>query len=235
MARSRFTDETGFSLVEVMIASLLLCVGLVSLAQLFAISTRSNRGRALEHIHRDPGAAEDGAAPRPDLGLRHRRPAVSATRPRTSPPSARRPAVGAVRRERHAGSRRRRRARWAPNTDGWVDYLDPNGCVLSGGGIAAAGHDVHPALVGRAAAHEPEQHADPAGAGHPQRANRGDADAGNVARLPEEARLMSVKTRKIEMTAPTRDRALASRLHAGRDDGLDGGDDGRHRERCSRC
>jgi prepilin-type N-terminal cleavage/methylation domain-containing protein len=43
LARSRFTDETGFSLAEVMIASLLLCVGLVSLAQLFAISTRSTR------------------------------------------------------------------------------------------------------------------------------------------------------------------------------------------------
>jgi hypothetical protein len=29
-----------------------------------------------------------------------------------------------------------------------------------------------------------------------RRTNRGDADSGNVARLPEETRLMSVKTRK---------------------------------------
>ena len=78
------------------------------------------------------------------------------------------------------------------NTPGWVDYVDQNGCNLGGdapGAIYTRRWSVEPlpnnpnntlilqVLVTR-------------------RANRGAADAGNVTRLPEEARLMSVKTRK---------------------------------------
>ena len=42
LARSRFSSEAGFSLVEVLIAMGVMTVGVVSLAQLFALSTREN-------------------------------------------------------------------------------------------------------------------------------------------------------------------------------------------------
>ena len=73
MARSRFTDETGFSLAEVMIASLLLCVGLVSLAQLFAISTRSNAAARSNTFTVILAQQKMEQLRRSDLGLRHRR------------------------------------------------------------------------------------------------------------------------------------------------------------------
>ena len=42
MARSSWTTERGFSLLEVLMATTILTVGLAALAQLFAISTRAN-------------------------------------------------------------------------------------------------------------------------------------------------------------------------------------------------
>jgi hypothetical protein len=77
-----------------------------------------------------------------------------------------------------------------------VDYINPNG-VLSGGGSPPQG-----TMYIRRWSVEPL----------PTNPNntlilqvlvflnrdRGDADAGNVARLPEEARLVSVKTRKMK-------------------------------------
>ena len=42
LARSRFSSESGFSLVEVLAATVIMTVALVSLAQLFALSTRAN-------------------------------------------------------------------------------------------------------------------------------------------------------------------------------------------------
>src|SRR5688572_10383899 len=42
LARSSFSSASGFSLVEVMIATGILATALISLAQLFAISTTSN-------------------------------------------------------------------------------------------------------------------------------------------------------------------------------------------------
>src|SRR5437773_10783388 len=42
LARSRSTDQSGFSLVEVIVATLVLSVGLIAVAQLFAISTKGN-------------------------------------------------------------------------------------------------------------------------------------------------------------------------------------------------
>lgn len=81
------------------------------------------------------------------------------------------------------------------NTPGWVDYVDQNGCNLGGGGTPPAG-----AIYTRRWSVEPLPN-------NPnntlilqvlvtRRVARGAADAGNVMRLPEEARLMSVKTRK---------------------------------------
>jgi hypothetical protein len=83
------------------------------------------------------------------------------------------------------------------NTSGWVDYINPNGCVLSGGGSPPQG-----TMYIRRWSVEPL----PTNPNNTlilqvlvfRNSDRGDADAGNVARLPEEARLMSVKTRKMK-------------------------------------
>lgn len=80
------------------------------------------------------------------------------------------------------------------NTPGWVDYVDQNGCIVSGATSQAA------AVYTRRWSVEPL----PSNPNNTlilqvlvtRRSSRGSADAGNVARLPEEARLMSVKTRK---------------------------------------
>src|SRR4051794_20924278 len=42
LAKSRFNNDAGFSLVEVLIATTLLAVSLTALAQLFAISVKNN-------------------------------------------------------------------------------------------------------------------------------------------------------------------------------------------------
>jgi len=77
------------------------------------------------------------------------------------------------------------------------DYLNPNGCVLSGGGSPPQG-----TMYIRRWSVEPL----PTNPNNTlilqvlvfRNSDRGDADAGNVARLPEETRLMSVKTRKMK-------------------------------------
>ena len=48
LAKSKFNNTAGFSLVEVMIATTLLAMSLTALAQLFAVATVSNR--TAEHL-----------------------------------------------------------------------------------------------------------------------------------------------------------------------------------------
>ena len=196
MARSRFTDETGFSLAEVMIASLLLCVGLVSLAQLFAISTRSTVAarsntftvilaqQKMEQLRGLTWGFDTIGLPMSDTSTD-----LTAVGTQAGCPA---PAGGSG-----TGLTPSASGTLAANTDGWVDYINPNGCVLSGGGSPPQG-----TMYIRRWSVEPL----------PTNPNntlilqvlvflnrdRGDADAGNVARLPEEARLVSVKTRKMK-------------------------------------
>jgi len=81
------------------------------------------------------------------------------------------------------------------NTNGYVDYLDPWGRTLGGGTVIPDGT----AFIRRWSV-EPL----PTNPNNTlilqvlvtKRTNRGAADAGNIARLPEETRIMSVKTRK---------------------------------------
>ena len=193
MARSHST-EAGFSLVEVIIATLVLSVGLMAVAQLFAISTKGNTAarantftvmlaeQKMEQLRALTWGFDTVGLPISDFSTDTTN--VGTLAGCTSSGAGAASGLSAS----PAGT-------LGENTDGWVDYLDVNGCDLGGGGIAPPGTtyirrwSVEPlptnpnntlvlqVLVTR-------------------RTNRGDADSGNVARLPEEARLMSVKTRK---------------------------------------
>lgn len=196
LARSRFTDEAGFSLAEVMVAACILTVGLVSLAQLFAISTRGNAAarsntftvilaqQKMEQLRGLTWGFDTIGLPISDTTTD-----LSAVSPETGCPT---PGSG-----RGTGLSPSPAGTIGANTDGWVDYLNQFGCVLSGGGSPPQG-----TVYIRRWSVEPL----------PTNPNntlvlqvlvfvnkdRGDADQGNVARLPEEARLVSVKTRKMK-------------------------------------
>jgi hypothetical protein len=81
------------------------------------------------------------------------------------------------------------------NVSGWVDYLDINGCLLGGGSTAP-----NRTIYIRRWSVEPL----PTNPNNTlvlqvlvtRRVDRGAADDGNVMRMPEEARVMSIKTRK---------------------------------------
>jgi hypothetical protein len=196
LARSRFTDDSGFSLAEVMIASCILCVGLVSLAQLFALSTRSNVAarsntftvilaqQKMEQLRGLTWGFDTAGLPLSDTSTDLSAVGTQAGCPAPSGGS------GTGLTPSPAGS-------LGANTGGWVDYLNPNGCVLSGGGSPPQG-----TMYIRRWSVEPL----PTNPNNTlilqvlvfRNRDRGDADAGNVARLPEEARLMSVKTRKMK-------------------------------------
>jgi prepilin-type N-terminal cleavage/methylation domain-containing protein len=194
LARSRCTDESGFSLVEVIVASLVLSIGLIAIAQLFAVSTKGNTAarantftvilaeQKMEQLRALTWGFDTVGLPMSDL-------------------STDTTAVGTLAGCSAAGSGAATGLSPSPagtlsqNTDGWVDFLDVNGCDLGGGGTAPRG-----TTYIRRWSVEPL----PTNPNNTlilqvlvtKNTNRGAADSGNVARLPEEARLMSVKTRK---------------------------------------
>jgi prepilin-type N-terminal cleavage/methylation domain-containing protein len=194
LARSRCTDARGFSLVEVIVAMLVLSVGLISVAQLFAVSTKGNTAarantftvmlaeqkmeqlRALTWGFDTVGLpVSDYNADTTDAGT-----LAGCTTSGTGAGTGLSPSPAST---------------LTQNTDGWVDYLDLNGCDLGGGGTAPAG-----TTYIRRWSVEPL----PTNPNNTlilqvlvtKRTNRGNADQGNVNRLPEETRLVSVKTRK---------------------------------------
>lgn len=195
LARSRINSESGFSLVEVLAATVILTVALMSLAQLFAISTRANftartnsfaallAQQKMEQLRGLTWGFDILNLPVSDL----------TTDTSTGAAVNGCPAPGAG-----GGGTGLSPSPWGSlqqNTAGWVDYLDQNGCLLGGGAAIPNG-----AIYIRRWSVEPLPN-------NPNNTlilqvlvtrnrNRGDADAGNVARQNEEARLMSVKTRK---------------------------------------
>lgn len=195
LARSRISSESGFSLVEVLAATVILTVALMSLAQLFALSTRANftartnsfaallAQQKMEQLRGLTWGFDILNLPVSDL----------TTDTSTGAAVNGCPAPGAG-----GGGTGLSPSPWGSlqqNTAGWVDYLDQNGCLLGGG---AAIPDA--AIYIRRWSVEPL----PTNPNNTlilqvlvtRNRNRGAADAGNVARQNEEARLMSVKTRK---------------------------------------
>jgi len=195
LARSRFSSEAGFSLVEVLIAMGVMTVGVVSLAQLFALSTRANHSsktttftvmlaqQKMEQLRGLIWGFDTIGLPISDVTTN------SSVVPQSAGcPTSTTAGVGTGLSPSPAGT-------LSDNVSGWVDYLDINGCLLSGGATAP-----NRTIYIRRWSVEPL----PTNPNNTlilqvlvtRRTDRGEADNGNVTRLPEEARLMSIKTRK---------------------------------------
>ena len=195
LARSPFSNEAGFSLAEVLIAMGVMTVGLVSLAQLFALSTRANHSsktttftvmlaqQKMEQLRGLTWGFDTLGLPISDITT------DSSVVPHAAGcPTSTTDGGGTGLSPSPAGT-------LSNNVSGWVDYLDVNGCLL-GGGAAAPSR----ATYIRRWSVEPL----PTNPNNTlvlqvlvtRRTDRGEANEGNVTRLPEEARLMSIKTRK---------------------------------------
>jgi prepilin-type N-terminal cleavage/methylation domain-containing protein len=186
--------ESGFSLIEVLVATMIMAVALVTLAQLFAISTRTNHGarsstyaailaeQKMEQLRALTWGYDLLNLPLTDMSTNAA--AFEATG-----------ACAAVTAGAAVGLTPSPGNTLAANTDGYVDYVDADGCGLGGGDTPPAGT----AYIRRWSI-EPL----PTNPNNTvvlqvlvtRRFDRGSADNGNVQRLPEEARLISVKTRK---------------------------------------
>jgi len=183
-------NDSGFSLVEVMIATGLLASALVALAQLFAVATQSNKiaksGTFTEILAEQKmeqlRALAWGFDP---LGLPV---SDTSTDTATSP-------------EKLTGGKGLSPSpnnTLQANTDGYVDYLDPRGNVLGDGGT----------VIPDGTAFIRRWYVEPLPTNPnntlilqvlvTRNRDRGTADVGSVRRLPEEARLITVKTRKAQ-------------------------------------
>jgi hypothetical protein len=193
LARSRCTDESGFSIVEVLVATLVLSVG-CSRSRSSSRSTKGNTA-ARSNTFTVMLAGRRWSSFARSRGASTRSPLTDSVRNTDTTNVGTLAGCASSGTGAGTGLSPSPSGTLTQNTDGWVDYLDLNGCDLGGGGNAPNGTtyirrwSVEPlptnpnntlilqVLVTR-------------------RTNRGDADAGNVARLPEETRFMSVKTRK---------------------------------------
>ena len=189
MARSHCTDESGFSIVEVLVATLVLSVGLLSVAQLFAVSTKGNTAarsntftvmlaqQKMEQLRGLTWSVGVSGLPISDT-------ATDTAAPIEMP-------TGGTGLSHSPGNT------LTSNTNGWVDYVDRSGNVL-GGGIATPPGAVY---VRRWAVEPlPSSPSDtiairvlvrPIG-------RREDDSRMPAARWPDEARLVSIKTRKAQ-------------------------------------
>ena len=180
--------EQGFSLVEVLLATTLLSVAIVSLAQLFAVSTRANTNAKLttfttvlaqqkmEQLRSLTWGFDSQGLPLTDTSTNITAAVEAPTGGRGLTPSP----VGAL----------------GENTDGYCDFLDRNGQSLGGGTTPPAN-----AIYVRRWSVEPL----PTNPNNTlvlqvlvaRNRSRNAADqAVGVDRLPDEARIISVKTRK---------------------------------------
>jgi type II secretory pathway pseudopilin PulG len=181
--------ESGFSLIEVMVATCLLVTALVSLAQLFVISTRSNLGS-----HNTTYAAVLAEQKLEELralawGYDTQGLALSDTTTNTTV-SPETPTGG-------TGLTPSPSTALQSNTNGYVDYVDSFGNKLGTGATPPA-----QAIYTRRWSITPL----PTNPNNTlviqvlvtRNRNRGAADQGAVMRLPEEARMITVKTRKAQ-------------------------------------
>jgi type II secretory pathway pseudopilin PulG len=186
--RRRAGDTSGFSLLEVLFATSILTVAVVSLAQLFAVATKANGSarattftsilaqQKMEQLRALTWGFDSLGLPLTDTSSSTTAAAQTATGGLGLTPSP----TGTL----------------GANTDGYCDFLDRNGASLGGGTTPPTG-----AVYIRRWSVEPL----PTNPNNTlvlqvlvtRKTNRGGADtAVGVNRLPDEARIISVKTRK---------------------------------------
>ena len=181
--------EAGFSIVEVMVATGLLASALVALAQLFAIATQTNlsaRNSTLTMV-----LAEQKIEQLRALQYTFDRVGLPVQDTETDlavyPPAA----TGGKGLSPHTDNTLQ------ANTNGYVDYLDPWGRTLGGGTVIPDGT----AFIRRWSV-EPL----PTNPNNviilqvlvTRQRDRGVGDAGSVSRGSDEARLMTIKSRKVQ-------------------------------------
>jgi type II secretory pathway pseudopilin PulG len=195
LAKSNFSHksarraEAGFSIVEVMVATGLLASALVALAQLFAIATTTNAAarsstltmmlaeQKIEQLRALQYTFDRAGLPVQDIE----------TDLAVYPPAA----TGGKGLSPHTDNTIQ------ANTDGYVDYLDHYGRTLGGGTVIPE----NTAFIRRWSV-EPL----PTNPNNviilqvlvTRQRDRGTGDAGSVARGPNEARLMTIKSRKVQ-------------------------------------
>ena len=126
LAKSNFNNsERGFSMLETIFATGVLATAVVALAQMFTISVAKNNRKRRPSLHHDAGRAEDGTAARPDVRLRHDRPADHGYDDRHRA-AVETPNGGTGLTPSPAGT-------LVHNTNGYVDYIDQFGNILGGG------------------------------------------------------------------------------------------------------
>jgi type II secretory pathway pseudopilin PulG len=191
----RGEDQSGFSIIEAMVATTILAVALVSLADLLVYATRATMGsrdttravilaeQKMEQLKALAWAMDEGGARVSDGGSNM----AAVTASGVCAAAATGTAVGLTRSPPGA---------LATNTDGYVDYVDAHGCGLGGGVVPPAGStfirrwsiatsDAGPdtlvlqVLVTRRGLGTREH---------------GEGASG---RMPDEARLVSLKTRRV--------------------------------------
>jgi prepilin-type N-terminal cleavage/methylation domain-containing protein len=189
LAKSRFSNSGGFSLIEVMVATVLLATAVVTLAQLFGLSTRSNLAarnssystilaeQKVEELRALTWGFDAQGLPTSDITTNTAvvpEEPVGGTGLSPSPPSA-----------------------LQENTDGYVDYIDEFGNKLGGGSTPPDGTRYTRRWSISPLPTNPNNTLIIQVLVTPLR-DRGDADLGAVARLPEEARIVTAKTRKAQ-------------------------------------
>jgi type II secretory pathway pseudopilin PulG len=193
MALAKFNSshnaESGFSLVEVMVATGLLATALVALAQMFAIATASNlQGRnATSTMILAQQKMEQLRGLRYTFDVSGLPVQDTSTDLAEYPPAA----TGGKGLSPHTENTIQ------ANTDGYVDYLTVNGESLGGGTTIPDST----AFIRRWSI-EPL----PTNPNNivvlqvlvTRRRDRGTGDAGSVSRAPDEARLMTIKSRKVQ-------------------------------------
>lgn len=193
-ASASSTNESGFSLIEVMMATTLMAVALVSLAQLFAVATRNNIGarystmaailaeQKMEQLRGLTWGFDLLNLPLSDFSTN-----VAAFEATGNCPAANDgAAVGLTPSPTNT---------LQSNVNGYVDYVDENGCGLGGGTTVPANATYIRRWSVEPLPTNPNNTVILQVLVTPLR-DRGAADEGSVRRLPDEARLVSVKTRK---------------------------------------
>src|SRR5688500_2920851 len=191
LERSRsFSSSAGFSLAEVMVATALLATALVTLAQLFAVSTRSNIGsrnttyaavlaeQKLEELRALTCGFDSTGLPVTDTTTNT---AVNPDEPDGG--TGLNPSPAAALQE---------------NTNGYVDYVDQWGNKIGRGGATPPADAIYTRRWSITPLPTNPNNTIVLQVLVTRNFNRGAADEGAVARLPEEARLVTVKTRKAQ-------------------------------------